>query len=185
LGLRWQNRSNSFEIGAQGGREMRGLRGYHFENPGATNFECLVNSAQTLGDCISENSKPAVGLIAASSIPSALLQPRPRAGIYWNQRFTFPILSNLKWEVTQDADFFFVNFARDNSIDTRFRYNSKNRLSFMIWKNFSIGPALDLFMYQNKVNRNFLFQRSFGIETNISFDIFNRREKKAQIINPN
>jgi hypothetical protein len=55
----------------------------------------------------------------------------------------------------------------------------------MIWKNFSIGPALDLFMYQNKVNRNFLFQRSFGIETNISFDIFNRREKKAQIINPN
>lgn len=185
LGVRWQNRSNSLEIGAQGGREMRALRGYRFENPGGTSFECLVNSAQTLGECITENSKPPDGLITASSIPSALLQARPRAGIYWNQRFSFPILSNLKWEFTQDADFFFVNFARDTSIDTRFRFNSKNRLSFMIWKNFSIGPVLDLFMYQNKVNRNFLFQRSIGIETNISFDIFNRREKKAQIIDRN
>jgi len=182
LGLRWQNRSNSFEIGVQAGREMRALRGYHFENPDGTSFECLVKSAQTLGECITENSKPPAGLITASSIPSALLQGRPRAGIYWNHNFSFPILSNLKWEFSQDADFFVVNFARDTSIDTRFRYNSKNRLSFKIWKNFSIGPALDLFMYQNKVNRNFLFQRSFGIETNISFDVFNRREKKAQII---
>ena len=185
LGLRWQNRLNSFEIGVQAGREMRALRGYLFENPGGTNFECLVNSAQTLGQCITKNSKPPDGLITASSIPSALLQGRPRAGIYWNHSFSFPILTKLKWEFTQDADFFVVNFARDTSIDTRFRYNSKNRLSFMIWKNFSIGPALDLFMYQNKVNRNFLFQRSFGIETSINFDVFNRREKGSQIIDKN
>jgi hypothetical protein len=84
--------------------------------------------------------------------------------------------------VTQDADFFFVKFDRDTTIDTRFRYNSKNRLSFMIWPNFSIGPALDLFMYQNKVNRNFLFQRTLGVEMKLYFDVFNRREKKAQVI---
>jgi hypothetical protein len=52
----------------------------------------------------------------------------------------------------------------------------------MIWPNFSIGPTLELFMYQNKVNRNFLFQRTLGIETKLSFDIFNRREKKSQVI---
>lgn len=185
LGVRWENRSNYFEVGWQAGRELRALRGYLFENSGGTNVECLVNSAQTLGDCISENSKPPNGLITASSVPSALLQGRPRAGMYWNHGFVFPILKNLKYEFTQDADFFFVHFHRDTSIDTRFRYNAKNRLSFMIWKNFSIGPALDLFMYQNKVNRSFLFQRSFGIETKVNFDIFNRREKGAQIIDRN
>jgi hypothetical protein len=185
LGVRWQNKTNIFEIGGKGGREMRALRGYLFENPGGTNFECLVKSAQTLGDCITENSKPPAGLITANSTPRALMQGRPRAGIYWEHAFTFPILSNLKYELTQDADFFFIKFSRDTSIDTRFRYNSKNRLSFMIWKNFSIGPTLDLFMYQNKVNGNFLFQRSFGIETKISFDIINRREKAAQIIDRN
>ena len=185
LGVRWENRLNYFEVGWQAGREMRALRGYLFENAGGTDVECLVNSAQTLGDCIAENSKPPNGLITSSSVPSALLQGRPRVGMYWNHGFVFPILKSLKYEFTQDADFFFVHFHRDTSIDTRFRYNAKSRLSFMIWKNFSIGPALDLFMYQNKVNRSFLFQRSFGIETKVSFDIFNRREKGAQIIDRN
>ncbi len=183
LGVRWQNKTNAFEVGAQFGRELRALKGFHFENPGDNDPECLVNSAQTLEDCISDKSKPSAGLIAPTSIPSALLEGRPRAGIYWNHAFSFPLGSRMKYEVTQDADFFFVRFNRDTSIDTRFRYNSKNRLSFMIWPNFSIGPTLDLFMYQNKGdNRSFLFQRTFGIETKLNFDIFNRREKKAQVV---
>ena len=182
LGFRWQNRSNAFEIGGQAGREFRALRGYRFENPGDDDVECLVNSAQTLTACIAENSKPPTGLITANSAPSALLQGRPRAGMYWTHNLSFPLGSRMKYELTQDADYFFVNFHRDTTIDTRFRYNSKNRLSFMVWPNFSIGPTLELFMYQNKVNRNFLFQRTLGIETKFTFDVFNRREKKSQII---
>ncbi|HEX3250247.1 MAG TPA: hypothetical protein VHS05_12525 [Pyrinomonadaceae bacterium] len=182
VGFRWENRTNTLELGVQAGKELRGLRGYHFENPDDNDIDCLVNSAQTLSKCIEVNSKPPAGLITPNSIPSALLQSRPRAGIYWSHSLSFPLGSKLKYEVTQDADFFFVKFDRDTTIDTRFRYNSKNRLSFMIWPNFSIGPTLDLFMYQNKVNRNFLFQRTLGIETKLFFDIFNRREKKAQVI---
>jgi len=182
LGFRWENRTNTFEIGGQGGREFRALRGYHFENPGDDDVECLVNSAQTLSACINDKSESPNGLITANSIPTALLQARPRAGMYWNHTLSFPLGSRMKYELTQDADFFFVNFHLDTTIDTRFRYNSKNRLSFLIWPNFSIGPTLELFMYQNKVNRNFLFQRTLGIETKLNFDIFNRREKKAQVI---
>ena len=182
VGFRWQNRTNTFEMGGQAGRELRALRGYHFENPGGTDLECLVSSAKTLSDCIDDNSNQPKGLITASSIPRALLQSRPRAGMYWTHSLSFPLGSRLKYEVTQDADFFFVKFHLDTSVDTRFRYTSTNRLSFMIWPNFSIGPALDLFMYQNKVNRSFLFQRTLGIETKLNFDIFNRREKKAQVI---
>jgi len=181
LGLRWQNRNNAAEVGAQFGREFRALRGYHFENPGDNDPECLVTSTQTLGDCINEKSKTSAGLILPTSTPSALLQGRPRAGIYWNHKLSFPIWSKMKYEVTQDADFFFVKFHRDTSIDTRFRYNSKNSLGFMIWPNFSIGPTLELLMYQNKGKGNFLFQRTLGIEMKFNFDILNRREKLAQI----
>jgi hypothetical protein len=182
LGFRWENRTNTLEVGLQAGKELRALRGYHFENEGTNDFDCLVNSAQTLSKCIEVNSEQPGGLIKASSVPSALLESRPRAGMYWSHSLSFPLGSKLKYEVTQDADFFFKKFDRDTTIDTRFRYNSKNSLSFMIWPNFSIGPTLELFMYQNKVNRNFLFQRTFGIETKLFFDIFNRREKKAQVI---
>lgn len=180
LGMRWQNKANSLEVGGQFGRETKALRGYRFENQGVV-FECLVSSTQTLSDCIKVNSTPPGGLITVDSRATALLQGRPRAGIYLNHAFSIPFSAKVKYEVTQDADFFFINFHRDTTIDTRFRYQSKNRLSFMVWPNFSIGPTLDLLLYQNKVNRSFLFQRQFGIETKLSFEIFNRREKGAQI----
>ena len=182
IGVSWKNRTNVAEVGVQYGREFRALRGYRFDNEGDNDPECLVNATQTLEACINEKSGAEVGTITANSTPSALLEGRPRAGIYWNHTFSFPLWSKVKYEVTQDADFFFVKFHEDTSIDTRFRFNSKNSLRFMIWPNFSIGPVMDLFMYQNKLNRNFLFQRTFGIETKLNFDVFNRREKKAQII---
>jgi hypothetical protein len=181
VGARWQNRTNAAEFGGQYGREFRALRGYHFENPDGNDPECLVNAAQTLTDCIAAKSLPAAGMILPTSTPSALLEGRPRAGIYFNHIFSFPIWSKMKYEAKQDADFFFVKFHEDTTIDTRFRYNSKNSLLFTIWPNFSIGPTMELFMYQNKVNGNFLFQRQFGIVTKINFDIINRREKKSQV----
>ena len=181
VGVRWQNRTNAAEFGGQYGREFRALRGYHFENPDDNDPECLVNAAQTLSDCIAAKSLPAAGMILPTSTPSALLEGRPRAGIYFNHIFSFPIWSKMKYEAKQDADFFFVKFHEDTTIDTRFRYNSKNSLLFTIWPNFSIGPTMELFMYQNKVNGNFLFQRQFGIVTKINFDIINRREKKSQV----
>ena len=180
VGVRWQNRLNTAEVGGQYGRELRALNGYRFEGPAGT-FECLANAAQTISDCISTNSKPPGGLITADSTPIPLTQSRPRAGIYWNHTLSIPFSDRLKYEVTQDADFFFVNFHNDTSIDTRFRYSSTNRLSFMIWPNFSIGPTLDLLMFQNKRNRDFFFQRQIGFETKLTFDIFNRREKGVQI----
>ena len=192
LGMRWQNKSNSFEIGGQFGREMRALRGYRFDIPGRESVECLVEAGRTLAKCIEDNSKPPDGAITLNSTANAMVQGRPRGGMYWTHTLSIPFTSKLKYEVTQDADFFFVNFARSTTVDTRFRYNSKNSVKFMIWSNFSIGPTLDILMFQNhsqfdpvrqrSIGRNFLFQRTLGIETKINFDIFNRREKWSQIV---
>ncbi len=183
LGIRWQNTVNAFELGAQYGREINALEGYRFNTEGVV-VECAANSQQTFSDCIAENSDPDNGgSITKDSEVTPLLADRPRAGLYWKTNFAFelPFTSKVKYEMEQTGDFFFVNFGRDTTVDTRFRNISKHRLSFIIWPSVSIGPTLDLLMFQNKINKDFLFQRQFGIETKISFDLFNRREKDVQL----
>lgn len=180
IGARWQGKQNYFEIGGQAGRELRALKGYVFDTPG-TPAECLVQFDRTLSKCISDNSTPPAGLVTMNTPSTVLLEGRPRAGIYWNHGFSIPFTPKLSYSVTQDADFFFIKFGRDTTIDTRFRYNSKTSLDFKVWPSLSFGPTLDLLLYQNKVNRDFLFQYNFGIGTKISFDLFNRRERGTQI----
>ena len=181
LGLRWQNKENFAEIGAQAGRELNALLGYRFNTAGGE-VECLASSAKTFGDCIKENSATSAGITKDSPV-NVVLQDRPRAGMYFKANLSIPFGSKVKYQIDQEADFFFVNFRRDTSLDTRFRDITKHTVSFTIWPSVSIGPMLRLLFYQNKVNRDFLFQREFGIETKVSFDIFNRREKGVQVRN--
>ncbi|HEU4767275.1 MAG TPA: hypothetical protein VFS77_07860, partial [Pyrinomonadaceae bacterium] len=183
LGFRWQNKVNYFEVGGQYGREINALNGYRFTTQGVV-VECLASSTETFQACINRNSDPDEGgTITADSEVTPLQADRPRAGLYWksNLSVSLPFTSKVKYEWEQTGDFFFVNFAKDTSVDTRVRNLSKHRLSFVIWPSVSIGPALDLLIYQNKINRDWLFQRQFGFETKVSFDIFNRREKGEQV----
>jgi hypothetical protein len=179
IGLRWQNRSNSFEAGAQAGREIHALSGYRFITQGSI-IECLPNATETFAACISRLSKPPITAITKDSTATAILKDRPRAGFYWKFGLSIPLGTKVKYQLTQDADFFF-NFHQDNATDTRYRDNSKHSLKFFIWPNFSIGPSLQLLLYQNKVKRDFLFQKQFGFEASFAFDLFNRREKRVQL----
>lgn len=143
-------------------------------------MECLPSATETFAACISRLSKPPMTAITKDSDATAILQTRPRAGFYWKSTLSIPFSAKVKYELNQEADFFF-NFSQDNATDTRFRDISKHSLKFSIWPSFSIGPSLQLLFYQNKVNRDFLFQKQFGLEANIGFDLFNHREKGVQI----
>jgi hypothetical protein len=112
-----------------------------------------------------------------------LSEDRPRPGVYWKSNFSIPFGSRVKYVLDDEGDFLFVNFRKDTTLDTRFRDISKHSLSFSIFPSISIGPTLRLLLYQNKINRHFLVQKEFGIETKISFDIFNRRETGVQFRN--
>ena len=179
LGLRWQNGANSFEAGAQAGREVDALTGYRFETQGAV-VECLPNAAESFADCIKRLSTAPETSITKDSAAAPILANRPRAGLYWKFNLSVPFGAKVKYELKQEADFFF-NFSRDNATDTRYRDVSNNSLKFFVWPNFSIGPTLQLLFYRNKVNGDFLFQKKFGLETTLSFDIFNRRESGVQL----
>jgi hypothetical protein len=179
VGLRWQNSVNSFEVGTQAGREVDALSGYRFETQGVV-VECLPNSAETFADCIKRLSTSPETSITKDSMHSAILANRPRVGLYWKFNLSIPFGTKVKYELKQEADVFF-NFSGDNATDTRYRDVSNNSLKFFVWPNFSIGPTLQFLFYRNKVNGDFLFQKKFGLETTLSFDIFNRREKRVQL----
>jgi hypothetical protein len=181
FGLRWQNRVHFAEIGFQAGKEFDAFRGYEFDTAGGT-VRCAVNPLQTIDACITESSKLADGINKDSPV-RVILEDRPRAGLYWKTNFSVPFGPRVKYTLEDEADFLFVKFHRDTTLDTRFRDISKHSLSFSIFPSVSIGPTLRILLYQNKVDRHFLFQREFGIETKISFDIFNRRETGVQFRN--
>lgn len=181
FGLRWQNREHFAEFGFQAGKEFDAFRGYEFDTAGGP-VQCVVNPVKTIDACITESSKLPDGIRKDTPV-RVILEDRPRAGLYWKTNFSVPFGPRVKYTLDEEADFLFVKFARDTSLDTRFRDISKHSLSLSIFPSISIGPTLRLLLYQNKVNRHFLFQREFGIETKISFDIFNRRETGVQFKN--
>jgi hypothetical protein len=181
LGFRWQNREHFVELGGQAGKEFKAFRGYAFDTASGE-IPCVVSPEQSIEDCITENSKT-VGGITKDSVVRVLSEDRPRAGIYWKSNFSIPFGPRVKYVLDDEGDFLFVNFRKDTTLDTRFRDISKHSLSFSIFPSISIGPTLRLLLYQNKINRHFLVQKEFGIETKISFDIFNRRETGVQFRN--
>jgi hypothetical protein len=180
-GLRWQNRDGSFEFGFQAGREINALNGYRFNTQGVLD-ECLPNAAKSFATCIKEKSKTPNATITKNSDARAIQQDRPRVGLYWKTNLSIPFGEKFKYELEQEASFF-LDFQRDNAIDTRFFDSSKHRFRFFIWPSLSIGPTVRLLLFQNKVNREFLFQRELTFETSFSFDLFNRREKGVQFKN--
>jgi len=175
-GFRWQNGLNSFEVGVQTGREFHSVVGYRF--PGTT-VECLPEPAQSFAACI-KNASKAGSAITKDSVGEAILANRPRAGFYWKTTLSVPINDKVKYDFTQTGDFYFT-LSGDNATNTRFRDESKHTLKFEIWPSLSIGPSFRLFVYENKIDKTRLFQKEFGFETSLRFDLFNRREKLVQI----
>ena len=185
LGLRLQNKDSFFEGGVQYGYEMRALSGYRFNTPGVlVPVECTLSEAETLATCITNKSKEEVGTITRDSEATAILDNRPRAGLYWKIGFSMPFGEKVKYELEDEGNYFFVNFHQDTSVDTRLLDISKHRLRFFIWPSVSIGPTYQLLFYRNKGNtQHWLTQKQFTFETVITFDLFNRRERQVQFKN--
>lgn len=182
LGLRWQSGANSLEVGGQYGRELDALAGYRLETQGAV-VECPPNAVESFAKCVERLSTPPDAPITKDSPLKAILTDRPRAGAYLKFNLTVPISTKVKYEMSNEGDFFFVKWHEDNATDAKYRDEFKNSLKFFVFPNFSFGPTMQLLFYRNKVNGDFLFQKNFGLEASFSFDIFNLRERKVQLRN--
>lgn len=176
LGLRWQNRANYAEVGIQRGWQFRVLDGYQFDTA-AGPIPCDVVSTKPVASCISE----AAALTIKSPV-TVKLRTSPQGGFYWKGHIAIPIIDQLKFELDEEGDFFLEN-SRSTSVDTRRREMTKIKFAFTAFPNLSIGPTLTLLRYRNQINKDFLFQHTFGVEMKWAFDIFNRQEKGVQVTN--
>src|ERR1043165_2036550 len=176
LGLRWQNDTNYLEAGGQVGREYKALREYRFDT---TTEVCGPNAEETFGDCITRLNKTTPASVTINTAVTPVVERRNRAGLYWKGVLSIPLWSKTKYEFSDEGNFFF-NAHGDNVTDTRIWDNQKHSLKFEIFSSLSIGPSYQLIFFRNKINRDLLVQRTFGIETTFAFDIFNRRETDVQ-----
>jgi hypothetical protein len=187
IGLRSQNRTNAFEFGFEHGREFNVFKGYEFVTNGGT-LVCKPDATTSLSKCIKDAIK--AGTITRDSVVLSAHQDRPRTGLYWKWNISIPFHEKLKFELTDEGDFYFADPARDILNDTRFRDISKSSLKFTVFPNFTIGPSLQLLLYRNQtgldsnfkpIGGDFLSQKTFGLEASFSFDWFNRREAGVQL----
>jgi hypothetical protein len=178
LGLRWQNDTNYFEGGGQIGREYKALSGYRFNT---TTEECLPNAKETFADCISRLNKTTPPSITKDTGANPIVESRNRLGLYWRANFSIPLFSKFKYEFTDEGNFFF-NSHGDNVSDTRLWDSQKHGLKIAVFSSLSIGPSYQMIFFRNKINNDFLFQKQLGIETTFAFDVFNRRERKVQVM---
>jgi hypothetical protein len=183
VGVRLQNRDTTyFEVGFQRGKEFDAFTGYEFQS-GSNTTTCVPDAKVTIVKCILDKSKGTDPAITKDSVPRAILMDRPRGGLYWKSNFSLPLGKRVKYEFSDEGDFFFMKFDSDLVTDTRIRDYSKHSLKFSVWPSLSFGPTLNVLLYQNKINQNWLTQKQFTLETTISFDFFNRREKSVQFRN--
>jgi hypothetical protein len=187
IGLRSQNRTNAFEFGFEHGREFNVFKGYEFVTNGSP-LRCTPDATTSLSKCIKDAIK--AGTITRDSVVLSAHQDRTRTGLYWKWTISIPFHEKVKFELTDEGDFYFKDPARDILNDTRFRDISKSSLKFTVFPNFTIGPSLQLLLYRNQtgldsnfkpIGGDFLSQKTFGLEASFSFNWFNRREAGVQL----
>jgi hypothetical protein len=181
LGLRWQNRVSSIEVGGEGGKEFNAVAGYEFKTQQVVTDTCLPEAKETFAKCVKAKSTPPGATITKDSTVSVLRQGRFHAGAYWKVNLNVPLHQKLSYVLTDEGDFFLANFSTDNATDTRFRDNSKHQLKFSVWPSLSFGPAFQLLLYENKVNQDFLRQKQFMMQMDFGFDLFNSRQPMKQL----
>ncbi|HEV3220834.1 MAG TPA: 5'-nucleotidase C-terminal domain-containing protein [Candidatus Acidoferrales bacterium] len=181
-GLRWQNRKSYIEGGLEGGATLNSIKEFDIHDlTGTVVLSCLETSV-SLQNCITNFNKtaPSSEQITSQFTVTAPRDLIPRYGAYWNLGLTVPFRSNISYTLTDTGDFFF-NSSGDNSANTRLRNNIVQSLQFFVLPNLSFEPTLTIYLYENKVNYDFLFQRQYMVKINYSFDWTNRHETGREL----
>lgn len=64
-----------------------------------------------------------------------------------------PVHPRVTYTLRNQGDFFFAE-AKDNSTDTRYADRLANSVSVQVIGNLALKPEIDLFLYENKIDRH-------------------------------
>lgn len=183
-GLRWKKRASSLEFGPQWGHEWNALREIDFTT-GKFFTACPTSAALPISQCVKAAVKANPKSITPASVVSTRRDGQDHAGMYWKLNLTVPFHPRVAYVLTDNGDWFFVHYATETSTTTLLRDVSQHQLRFTIFPSFSIGPELDLLLYENKtvgaLRGHFLRQNQLIMKAQFNFDWFNRRNVAKQI----
>ncbi len=187
-GFRWQRRISSIEFGPEAGHQWDAIEGFQFLTNGAITATCLAQSNLSFSTCVTTDSNPKVKnppTITALSNVAFLQGGKEHAGLYWKINLNVPIYPRISYVWTDTGNWYAVNFGSENTTDTRFLDISQHQLRFTIFPSLSIGPELDLLLYENKssgtLRGSFLRQDQIMVKAQFGFDLFNLHKKLDQI----
>jgi hypothetical protein len=179
-GLRWQNRKSFVEAGLEGGATLNSISQFDIHDPttGAIVLSCFETSV-SLQNCVNTFNKTASSPINSTFDVTSERHLLGRYGVYWNIGLTVPISTNISYNFVETSDFFF-NSSGDNSANTKFRHQIVQSVEFFVLPSLSFQPTLTFYLYENKVNYDFLFQRQYVVKINYSFDWTNLHQARQQ-----
>jgi hypothetical protein len=181
-GARFQDRKSFVEAGLEGGATLNNIESFSaLTAPGGPTATCFLQATFSLTKCLNQFNKdnPETPVTSKSQV-TVNRSLQPRYGVYWNMGMTVPINPTISYNFTDASDYFF-NSSGDNSTDTRFRHTLVHTLKFTVLPNLSFEPTYTIFLYQNKLDYNFLFQQQYAVKINYSFDWANWHERKQQL----
>ena len=164
-GIRFQGDKSWFETGYEIGEMIDTPVAYLF-NPGGV--YCRATDARkqdSLAACVQQHSS--AGLITASSSFVPVTSSRPLQGAFLNFRLSFPLpLQKDLALVLENRGEWFRNTPRDVSLDTKYSDQFTASVVIPAVGNLSLVPKVDVFFYENKVDRNLFrsIQTSVGLQ---------------------
>jgi hypothetical protein len=178
-GIRWMRRKSSMEFGPEIGHEWDALDGFTFTT-GALLTTCLATATVSISQCVKSAAKANPASFSPTTEVTGLRSGHNHAGMYWKFSLTVPFHPRVSYVFTDTGDWFFVHYSSDNSTDTRFRDTEQHQLKFTIFPSLSIGPEVDLLLYQNsstaQLPGHFLRQDTVMMKAHFNFDLFNGRK---------
>lgn len=180
-GLSWENRKSYIEAGLEGGSTLNAIKQFDIlVAPGGASVPCALEASVSLTNCLNGfNQNNPTTPVTGSSRVTLQRSPQDRYGAYWRIGMTVPINPVISYNFQDTSEYFFLS-SGDNSADTRFRHELVSSVRFMVLPNLSFEPTYTIFLYENKLDYNFLLQQRYSVKINYSFNISNLHESKRQ-----
>ncbi len=167
VGYRYENKVSYAELGYQGAYNWRLPRAFLFNAPGSANF-FVCPDPNNLGDCLNANGPN----ITPSTAASELYTKNWQHGPYLDSVLRVPLPPWKKgfYYQVQNKDEFFFPMSGDTASLTRYDLTMTHSVNIPIFWNFSLSPTIELFWYENQVNRDTLFRPTYTMKLNWTLD---------------
>jgi hypothetical protein len=177
IGFRAESSQSSVELGIEGGWEQNALQELS-SNLG----DCQALATVTLSSCLKTFQQTPGFLFGSLQQTNGT---RGNNGAYVNMDWSIPLIWKLSFR-TEDYGEYYSPAHLDNSTDTLYRNDAKETLKFNVLPNLTLGPGLERFDYENKVERVHFRTWSPVFNVTYSFDKYSGGDwKKSLGYSPN